>query len=357
MRSTTTQARTQAALLSAGALLLACACYPRPADARDKTDVIVLRNGDKVTGEIKKLEYGLLELSTDHMGTVKIEWDQVASVQSGFSFDVERIGGGRVYGTLSGGDNGALVVQETDESQLVPLRTVTRLSGVEAGFFDRVNGTLSLGYNYTKSSGISVGNFNFAAQYDTPKLRSTLDASANRTSSPDSDSTEQESIRTTVQFLSEKPRFWVLLNSIESNEELGIEQRIQSGAAVGRYLKQTPDSELTGLAGLTLNAERTTGADSRQQSIEGVIGAQWRVFRFTDPEVSLSAGAALYPSLTESGRYRGGLNVTLTRDLIKDLTLNLSVYESYDSDPPEGEDGTQAEKEDYGIVTSFGYKF
>jgi hypothetical protein len=61
--------------------------------------------------------------------------------------------------------------------------------------------------------------------------------------------------------------------------------------------------------------------------------------------------------LTESGRYRGGLNVTLTRDLIKDLTLNLSVYESYDSDPPEGEDGTAAAKEDYGIVTSFGYKF
>jgi hypothetical protein len=356
-RSTTTQARTQAALLIAGAALLACACYPGPADARDKTDVVALRNGDKVTGEIKKLEYGLLELSTDHMGTVKIEWDQVASVESTHSFDVERIGGDRVYGSLTGGAAGVLVVREAEAPQSVPLRTVTRLSGVESRFFDRVNGTLSVGYNYAKSSDISIGNINLAAQYDAPRLRSTLDVSANRTSSPGAESTDQESIQSTVQFLSEKPRFWVMLNTLESNEELGIEQRLQSGAAVARYLRQSPDSELTGLAGLTVNAERTTGEDSRQQSIEAVIGAQWRVFRFSDPEVSLSAGTALYPSLTESGRYRGSLNVTLARDLIKDLTLSLSVFGSYDSDPPQAEGATDVAKEDYSIVTSFGYKF
>jgi uncharacterized protein DUF481 len=349
--------RTKGALLGAGALLAACACFPHVADARDKTDIVTLRNGDRVTGEIKALEYGLLELSTDFMGTLKIEWNQVASIESEYAFDVERIGGARVYGTLSTTDKGALVINDSAEPESVPLGTVTRLSGVESGFWERVNGTLSIGYNYTKSSDISVANFSFTSRYDTPRIRSTLDANANRTTSPESESTQQENISSTVQFLSEKPRFWILLNSLESNEQLGIERRLQSGGAVGRYFRQSADSELTGLAGIVVNQEWTTTTieDDQQLSMEGVIGAQWRVFRFSDPEVSLSAQAALYPSLTESGRYRGSMNVTLSRDLIKDLTFNLSLYESYDSDPPQ--DDGEALKEDYGIVTSIGYKF
>ena len=40
---------------------------------RDNTDVIVLKNGDRVTGEIEQLEYGLLRLATDDMGTINLK--------------------------------------------------------------------------------------------------------------------------------------------------------------------------------------------------------------------------------------------------------------------------------------------
>ena len=65
---------------------------PRNAQ-RDKTDVIVLKNGDRVTGEILELEYGLLRLSTDDMGTINIEWSAIASIDSQYTFDVQRAGG------------------------------------------------------------------------------------------------------------------------------------------------------------------------------------------------------------------------------------------------------------------------
>ena len=48
-----------------------------PALARDKTDVVILKNGDRVTGEIKSLDRGKMSLSTDHMGTIQIEWEEV----------------------------------------------------------------------------------------------------------------------------------------------------------------------------------------------------------------------------------------------------------------------------------------
>ncbi len=53
-----------------------------PLLARDKTDVVILKNGDHVTGEIKSLDRGKMTLSTDSMGTVQIEWEDVARVTS-----------------------------------------------------------------------------------------------------------------------------------------------------------------------------------------------------------------------------------------------------------------------------------
>jgi Protein of unknown function, DUF481 len=347
--------RDRRALFTAVLVSIVTQLHTAPAAARDKTDVVIMRNGDRLTGEVKGLEYGILELSTDHMGTVKVEWPEIASLESKISFDVEQIGGARSHGTLTTAD-GKLVIGGGDEPEGVSLASVTRLSELQPGFWQRVNGTFSIGYNYTKSSDISVTNFSLNSQYVAERIRSTLDMSGNRTSSPGQDATDQETISSTVQFLSNKPRFWVLLNTLESNEQLGIEKRLQSGGAVARYFRQTAYSELTGYGGLVLNAEWTTGIDEKQSSLEGVVGGQWRIFRFNDPEVSLTAQAALYPSITESGRHRSSLNVTLARDLVKDFTLSLSLYQSYDSDPPAEENG-ELHKKDYGVVTSLGYKF
>ena len=47
-----------------------------------KTDTVVMLNGDRVTVEIKKLERGRLEASTDGMGTLLIEWDDIEQLSS-----------------------------------------------------------------------------------------------------------------------------------------------------------------------------------------------------------------------------------------------------------------------------------
>ena len=41
---------------------------------RGKLDTILLKNGDTITGEIKRLDRGILSVSTDFMGTIGIEW-------------------------------------------------------------------------------------------------------------------------------------------------------------------------------------------------------------------------------------------------------------------------------------------
>jgi hypothetical protein len=324
-----------------------------PVLARDKTDVIVMRNGDRVTGEILQFEYGLLQLSTDDMGTINIEWNAIASIDSNFTFDVERIGGQRYAGVIATSEDGqSLVVQGTETASALPLSDVVRFDELEAGFWQRVSGSLSLGFNYTKSSGIQTGSLNVSSQYQGPRVKSKLDISTIETSSPETESTAREQISSTVEFRSERPSFLLLLNSLERNDELGIDRRLQSGAAIARYFLQDSDSEVMALAGAVANQEWTSGVDDEVSSLEAVFGVQWRIFRFSDPEVSLSSSAYLYPSITESGRRRGNLDISLRREVISDLFFDISLYESYDSHPPA--EGTTT---DYGIVTSLGYKF
>jgi hypothetical protein len=66
--------------------------------AAPKTDVIVLVNGDRLTGEVKGLERGKLSFKTDATGTIQVEWDKVASLQSGQYLQVELTSGLRYAG-------------------------------------------------------------------------------------------------------------------------------------------------------------------------------------------------------------------------------------------------------------------
>jgi hypothetical protein len=331
-----------------------------PANAqRDNTDVIVLKNGDRVTGEILELEYGLLRLETDDMGTINIEWSAIASIDSQYTFDVQRAGGRQYAGVIATSEDGEeLVIRDENGEESVPFSSVVRVTELETGFWQRVSGSMSVGFNYTKSTGIRTSSINISSQYQAEQLKATLDISAYETSSPDTEPSARENLTSTVQFQRERPSFLMLLNSLERNDELGIDARLTTGGGLARYIAQDQDSELMLFAGAVANQEWTNDeaesidADDSQQSLEGVLGASWRIFRFNDPQVSLASTAYLYPSLTEQGRHRGTLDVSLRREIISDLFFDISLYESYDSDPPSGGETT-----DYGIVTSLGYKF
>ena len=68
--------------------ILVVLCVPN--DVQDeKTDVVVLINGDAVTAEIKSLAFSDLRYSTDSMGTVDIEWEDIVSLTSNQSLQIE----------------------------------------------------------------------------------------------------------------------------------------------------------------------------------------------------------------------------------------------------------------------------
>ncbi|MDH4313185.1 MAG: hypothetical protein OEW57_16295, partial [Gammaproteobacteria bacterium] len=141
---------------AASLLLASLFAYSSAISAAPKTDVVILINGDRITGEVKSLEYNRLKLSTDHMGTIYIEWDKIASLQSGQYLLLERTDGTRYYGQLVAGheDSTLQVARSVDEPAVaIDMAVVVRAQPIEGGsFVDRLDGYVSAGLNVAKAS-------------------------------------------------------------------------------------------------------------------------------------------------------------------------------------------------------------
>lgn len=338
------------------AALLACAllCAPAYAYDRDKSDVVILRNGNTLSGDIVSMEYGTLTLSTDQMGKIRIEWPAVRSVSSKYAFAVERTGGAKFYGTLATSPDGtALLVTDGDDVGNIPVAEVERLSRYSQTFWNRINGNLAVGFTYTKASDTTVGSVNLNSYYSSTAVDATLSFSSNTTKTAEGNDTYRAILSSTVIFVQQSRNFWGLVGSLERDQELGINARLVAGAALGRRFVQMSYMQVTGYVGIVGAQESITSNPQQQTSAEGLLGLEWRVYKFSDPETSMTLGVALYPSLTESERYRGNAHLSLTHKIAGDFTLGVTGYWTADSHPPD----PTAQKSDYGLTLDIGYTF
>ena len=346
--------RTRAAAGLLALLASMLASLPARAYDRDKSDVVVLRNGNYLTGDILSLEYGTLTLKTDQMGTLHIEWPAVRSISSKFAFAVERTGGLKSYGVISTSDDGAsLMVAAEGTTTKIPMENIERLARYSRSFWNRINGNLAVGFTYTKANETSVGSINLNTFYRSTAVDGTLTFSSNASKTAEGDNTYRGILSSTVIFLRQSRNFWGLVGSLERDQELGINARLVGGAVLGRRFVEMSFMELTGVAGVVVAQESITSNPEQQTSLEAVLGVSWRIFKFSDPETSLTLGLSLYPSLTESNRYRGNGNLSLTHEFGGDFTLGLTGYWSADTHPPD----PTAEKSDYGLTFNLGYSF
>ena len=146
--------------------------------------------------------------------------------------------------------------------------------------------------------------------------------------------------------------FGVGLGSLEQNANQALEFRGLVGGGLGRRLLQTTKTNVSVLAGAAFSNEKFTDTELIK-SAELFGGLVFDTFRFNSPEIQLTADVLFLPNLTKAGRYRLQANAKLRLELFKDLFWQLSLYESYDSEPP----STLSSQSDFGITTSFGWSF
>jgi putative salt-induced outer membrane protein YdiY len=342
---------------TAALLLLASLVFHSAAvSAAPKTDVVVMTNGDRITGEIKSLEYNQLKLSTDHMGTIYIEWDKIASLQSDQYLLLERTDGTRYYGQLAASDDKSklYVKREVDKpAQPVDKQLIVRAQPIiGGGVFDRLDGYISAGLDAAKANNRSSIDLAGGLSSRTRVREWSLDGSVNLTDDSTGATSERYQLQGEYRQFIKARDFYLGFAGLERNSELDLNLRTTVGGGYGRYFVQNNHSEWVGGLGVAYSHENYLGGET-VDSVEGVISTGFKIFRYDFPETDIGGALTLLPSLTQSGRYRAEADLRAKYEFVDDLYFELKVYGSYDSKPPLAD----SEQTDYGLTTSLGYSF
>ena len=330
-------------------MLIALACTP--AYAQPKTDVVTITNGDRITGEIVRLSRGRLELKTDDIGTIYIEWDNVVRIQSIHLFEIETSNRQRLYGTLSTPNDRRLQVGATPVP--LPLEDVTQITPIGAGFWKKLEGEVDAGFSYTRSSGVAQINLNGDVRYRRPEFLVRLTGSATLTDQSNGDQADDRAA-TELAYARYRGPNWFISGAtrFESNESLGLELRSQIAALIGRRLISSNSAQMQTGAGIVANDEQGVDTEATQ-NIEGVLSFTTSYYRYDSPKTNLDFALAYYPSLTNWGRQRVQLDTSLKQDVYKDLYASVNLFFTFDSKPP----NPNAARSDLGITFSVGWSF
>ncbi|NCF63691.1 MAG: DUF481 domain-containing protein [Gammaproteobacteria bacterium] len=335
-----------------GPLFVAALIQVSVAAKAEKVDSVTLENGNVVTGEIKQLDQGKLKYSTDSLGTVFIEWDEITSLTGKAYYRVETAGGRFYLGSIEPGPgSGTLLVREKGRPVQLAADDVVRIRTIKAGFRDKVDSTLAAGYSYAKSSEVEEFTLAYSATMITERHRIDLNLSG-RTTDDGEDTTSQWLGSGDFRRWRQDRNYWLATASAEQNDELGVDLRVLAGGGFGRRFWQTNKSKIAAEAGPVIN--HTENADGRTDTeLELLLRGNWEIFVHDTPKRKLDTTLALFPGLTEAGEYRTVFDITFRQELIEDFFWDLRFYHQYDSEVSD----ENASNSDYGVNTALGFEF
>ena len=324
-----------------------------PALAREKTDVVILRNGDHISCEIKGLERGMLTVKTDSLSTVEIKWQDVESITSSFLFTVQDTRGQIYVGRLQpAAAVRHLNIDGPRAAESLDHLSVVQIKELGARAWTRFSGYVDLGYSFTKASERTQFNFSGDVTYRTERYSGQMGYSS--TFGTSNGETDADRKLLTLSGTREFSGKWLAYSraAFEHNLELQLDRRFSLLAGPGYNIVQTNRALVTVIGAASFSRESYYGEDTRKNA-EGFFGIDAQFFKLYSPKYDLITQFVFLPNFTTRGRRRTELNTKLRVELLKDFYVTLTFYDSYDSKPP----SETATKNDYGFTTGISWSF
>jgi hypothetical protein len=328
-------------------------------EAKSKGDVVVMKNGDKFTGEIKTLENGVLYFKADYMvDSVQLDWARVERLESSDHFNVLFSSGQHVTGTI-GAEPGKqeagsdFVVQSGGADIKARQSEVVKLAPVEDSFWAQLAGSIDYGFSFTGGSDTRQSSLSGSVEYRTEAWAARLNGSSvlNR------ESGAKKSGRNTLDLLYAKyvgPHWYAgVTASLLSSNQQDLTLRASGGGGIGRDFVRSGTASLSFLGAVVFSREQyseNTAVEPQKNQAEALLGFFFSKYAFK--KLQLTGQVVVYPNLTTLGRVRLSEDSNLQIQIVRNLYWKVSIYENYDSRPP-----VTAPKNDFGTSTSVGWKF
>lgn len=340
-----------------GVILSCVLLLATPLFAGDNSDVIVMKNGDRFTGEIKGLSGGVLYISVQSiLGTSQVQWSKVAHLKSKRLFLVKTEDGVVYTGLLNTthapkDQHMEITVADTSGKAVIESSHVVEMEMTSAKFLQRFNGNINTGVIYSK--GNQSTQYSLGSQIGYPRERWAAGASLNSSLSASTGATA--STRNQLDFdvyhlMRWNNWFYEGLGGILQSTEQGIVHQTTFGGGVGRYMKNTNAARISMLAGLSGQNTAYQQRIVSQNLAAGLVAANLEFFRFDKTNGSVKA--VLMPGISDPSRVKFNLNATYYIKLTGNLSWNISVYDNWDSRPPNGLSGS-----DYGSSSGLSWTF
>jgi Protein of unknown function, DUF481 len=318
----------------------------------EKTDIVVLKNGDRITGEIRSLSGGLLTYKTNDMGTLSVQWERVVRISSQWPFILEDILGRRYIGAIQEApEPGRLVIITGSGPVALELINVVAIARFGKQLFQRFQGYLDFGFSLQKAQNSRQLNLAAEISYLSKKWDIRADASSYFYKQENVSSTTNQSLRLGFMRLFKNRWSATAVAQLEQNTELNLALRLLGGAGVGRHFVRTNRQVLAGIAAVDVTRESYFDETPSETGMEGVLGLSYETFRYVGRDLNTSVSLYAFPSLTTKDRVRLRFQVSIRYEILARLFLSLGLVDSFDSKPG----GEESSKNDYGLTFSISW--
>ena len=318
-----------------------------------KTDILVLKRGDAITGEVKQLSRGKLSYKTDDMGTLSVEWDKVAHLTSTNYFDVENKYGARFFGRLSASEEPGELLIILADTATVRMLDIVSISRIRASFWSRLDGSVNIGFNFQKANDNRQLSGSGEVKYRGEKWAAQLDGDTYFQRQEGSAQTSRNNISLAGRRILGNHWSVLAVGSLEQNQQLGLDLRQTIGLGPSRELVHTNRMTLFVVASLAYANEAYTDEEGTTNTIQLPLGGDFEFFLFDSPKTDIGTDLTVTPILNDFGRWRIDFNASLSYELISDFTIGFSFFDNFDSRPP----SVTASTNDYGLTFNVGYIF
>ncbi len=316
----------------------------------EKTDVVVLGNGDHFTGEIKGMSRGKLDFKTDDVGRISIEWIKIATITSIHSFEVELASGKKYYGPLSSPQEYDLQVGP-EKTDVVPMVEVITLTPMDEFFWSKVKASLDLGLTLAKSNSSMTLSGDGSIAYRGQHFGGGFDFNTYWQRDKNSTTVGQLSMNLTGTYYFSKLRVQLQLG-YDHNDELDLTYRVDLGAGVAYPVVRDKWNELWLSTGLVAAQEQySTGEPS--VNLAAYVGEDWEAFIYDSPKLSAGISSQIIPVLSELWRTRGNVTAKVKYEVFYNFFVGCNFSFTFDTKPPD----PAAAKTDYLLSITVGWSY
>jgi putative salt-induced outer membrane protein YdiY len=323
-----------------------------------RKDLVIMKNGDRLSGNVKKLENGVLYIETVYLSnSIGLDWLQVESIQSIATYQITLVSGRRLMGTIeklahAGPQDKNFVIREPGSEVKISAGDVAGIDQQKSTFLRQLAGSINASYGFTSGNSQSSATIDANASYSTTKWLSVASLSESFNSETGASKTNRSDLQFGTERFLNRDSFMMGIADFLHSSQQDLDLRTTLGGGYGRYIVRKGDKGLSWVTGVVYTNERFSelSGQTRDNNVEALIGLKYASYRFNFGQIQ--SQLFVFPGLSDFGRIRMTTNNTLTIALTNKFQFTTTFWDNFDSRPPR-----LAKKNEMGVSTGIGWSF